>query len=74
MEPHNKTLLTHLENEHAKKLKELRKLKVWRAEVRLPLVMLSKSGLRKVDKMNQLKKDIRKLSIQILKLKQPNLF
>lgn len=74
MKPYNKTLLTHLQNEHAKKLKELRELKVWRAEVRLPLVMLSKPGLRKVDRMHQLKRDIRKLSVQILRLKQPNLF
>lgn len=74
MEPHDKTLLTHLQNEHAKKLKALRKLNVWRAGIRLPLVMISTSDLKKIDKMNRLKKDIRKLSVQILRLKQPNLF
>ena len=74
MEPHDRILLNHLQNEHTQKLKKLRKLKVWRAQMRLPVSVVSTADLKKIDKMNELKKDIRKLSVQILRLKQPNLF
>lgn len=74
MQDYDKTLLVELQKNHAVKLKELRLLKIWRSSMRLPVSVISTADLKKIDKMNELKKDIRKLSVQILRLKQPNLF
>lgn len=74
MQDYDKTLLAELQKKHAVKLKELRLLNVWRSSMRLPVSVISTADLKKINKMNELKKDIRKLSVQILHLKQPNLF
>lgn len=74
MKAYNKTLLAHLEREHAKELKRFRKLKLWRSQNRHPRATMKASELKKLDQLDECKANIRKLSVQILKLKQPYLF
>lgn len=74
MKDYQRKLLIELEQKHAKELKKFRKLKVWRSQNRHPRITMKASDLKKLDELDECKTNIRKLSVQILKLKQPYLF
>lgn len=74
MKDYQKKLINELERKHATELKRFREFKLWRSQNRHPRITMKASELKKLDQLDECKANIRKLSVQILKLKQPYLF